>query len=135
MALERAPKVFPVARRSRSALWFTVAVAGLPLLLGLIVAPFTVVRPEKVWLEVGQAGLRITGSVNGQSIAHAETTFARRLTGDDTPGYWPKLRSPDSGHGGSSLPRWTEWSLEWNLHTTSHWALPARPVKAQSAGR
>jgi hypothetical protein len=94
MPVEPGAKVFPIARRSRRALAFPVAVAAFPLLLTLIVAAFVGagLRPEKVWLEVGQAGIRIAGSEYGRLIEHPETIFVRRLTARDTD-YSPKWRT------------------------------------------
>ena len=141
MALERAAKVFPFARRSRSTLWFAVAVAGFPLLLGLIVALFvgTSMRPERVWLEIGEPGLRIVGSEYGQLIPHADTTFARRLTANDTPGYWPKLRTWGTGlpnyeagwfqlqNGEKALLFVTDWSRTVAVPTSDGYVLIVSP--------
>jgi hypothetical protein len=139
MALERGAKVFPIARRSRWALWFAVAVAGFPLLLMLILPPLIGLGPEKVRLEIGEAGLRIAGSRYGQVIAHADTTFARRLTANDTPGYWPKLRTWGTGlpnyqagwfqlqNGEKALLFVTDWSRTVVVPTSDGYMLIVSP--------
>jgi hypothetical protein len=105
----------------------------------VLILPLLVLRLENVALEVQKDGLRITGSVHGRSIAYPETTFARRLTANDTPAYWSKVRT-----NGIRLPNYkpgwfrlqngekallfvTDWSKTVGVPTDEGYVLIASP--------
>jgi hypothetical protein len=141
MAVESETKVFSIARPSSSGLWFVAALSGLPLLIVLIVA-LTALRPEKVWLDVERDGLRVSGSMYGRLIANPDATLARRLTANDTPGYWPKLRTNGIGlpnylagwfrleNGEKALLFVSDWSRTVLVPTHEDYVLIASPGDA-----
>jgi hypothetical protein len=96
MATQPVPRVFPIAPGSSSTFWFTGIIVGF-----LVLFPFALLLvplwPGKIYLEVSNAGLRITGSIYSRLIPHPEGKSAKRWIPSDEPGYQPVGRTNGVG--------------------------------------
>ena len=132
------PWVFPIARASSSTFWFTAVLIGALLLLPLILL-LVPLGTGRIELEVSQTGLRIKGSIYGRTIADPDSSFARKVTGNDMPGLSPVARTNGVGlpnyqggwfrlkNGDKALLFMTDWTRAVIVPTSEGYTLLASP--------